>query len=37
MDVKRLTIGAVFTIALIIVLKIAGDKVPGLGALMARV
>lgn len=37
MDIKKLTIGAVFTIGAIIVMKMVGDKVPGLGALMARV
>jgi hypothetical protein len=34
---KPLVAGALFTIGAIIVLKIVGDKIPGVGAVMARV
>lgn len=37
MKLKPLIAGALFTIGAIIVLKMVGDKVPGIGGLMAKV
>lgn len=37
MDIKKLLVGGLFTIGLIIVLKMVGEKVSGVGALMAKV